>query len=199
MPAEECARGDDPVSHGEIPLINVTGIASYGTGFADAVFIQNNQNWQDVLSINRGAHAFKAGVTVQCGSGCPGAGALFHNTYARVVYGFNNVFDFARDDVFSESNIGFDPKTGKAAGPDFRPVFLNYGLFAQDDWKVTPRLTLNLGVRYSHFAQPTDRNNELTTFDPSLYSASLAPTVDKNGLILNNSAQKVANFRCSKP
>src|SRR5258706_10947285 len=47
------AWGSDPVSHGEIPLINVTGIASYGTGFSDAVFIQNNQNWQDVLSINR--------------------------------------------------------------------------------------------------------------------------------------------------
>ena len=153
------ARGDDPVSHGEIPLINVTGISSYGTGFADAIFIQNNQNWQDVLSMNRGAHAFKAGGTVQCGSGCPGAGALFHNTYARVVYGFNDVFDFARDNVFSESNIGFDPKTGKAAGPDFRPVFLNYGLFAQDDWKARKNLTISLGLRWEVYANPWDLDN----------------------------------------
>lgn len=35
--------------------------------------------------------------------------------------------------------------------------------YAEDDWKVTPRLTMNLGVRYSKFNQPTDANNQLTT------------------------------------
>ncbi len=153
------AWGSDPVSHGEIPLINVTGIASYGTGFSDAVFIQNNQQWQDVISINRGSHAFKTGGIVQCGSGCPGAGALFHATYGRTVYGFPSVFDFARDDPFSQSNIGFDPKTGKSSGPDFRPVFLNYGAFIQDDWKARSNLTLSLGLRWEVFANPWDKDN----------------------------------------
>ena len=153
------AYGADPVSHGEIPLINVTGIASYGTGFSDAIFIQNNQNWNEVLSINHGTHAFKVGGSYQCGSGCPGAGALFHNTYARVVYGFPSLYDFARDDPFSESGIGFDPKTGKAAGPDFRPVFINYGLFVQDDWKLRKNLTVSLGLRWEVYVNPSDKDN----------------------------------------
>jgi hypothetical protein len=153
------AWGDAPVSHGEVPLINVTGIASYGTGFSDAVFIQNNQQWQDVLSINRGSHAFKTGGIVQCGSGCPGAGALFHNTYTRVEYGFPSLFDFVRDDPFSESNIGFDPKTGEVTGPDFRPVYVNFGLFVQDDWKVRPNLTLSMGLRWEVYLNPWDKDD----------------------------------------
>lgn len=56
-------------------------------------------------------------------------------------------------------------------------------VFAQDDWKVTPRFTFNFGVRYSYFAQPTDNNHSLTTFDPSLYSSANAATIDTNGLL----------------
>ena len=160
--------GDAPVSHGEVPEIDVSGIASYGTGFSDAVFIQNNQNWRDVLSINRGSHAFKTGFIVQCGSGCPGAGALFHNTYTRVHYFFPSVFDFAKDDPLTESNIGFDPKTGKQTGPDFRPVYVNLGLFFQDDWKLRKNLTVSLGLRWEAYLNPWDKDN--------LYVSSTFPT-----------------------
>ncbi len=37
----------------------------------------------------------------------------------------------------------------------------------QDDWKVTPNLTLNLGLRYELFTTIKERNNELGTFDLS--------------------------------
>jgi len=30
------------------------------------------------------------------------------------------------------------------------------GFFAQDDWRVTPRLTLNLGIRYDIMTWPTE-------------------------------------------
>ena len=125
------AWGADPVSHGEIPLINVTGIASYGTGFSDATFIQNNQNWQDVLSINRGSHAFKVGASCSAVAAAP-APARYSTTPIHAWSTASTTFSISsRDDPLSESNIGFDPKTGKQTGPDFQAG-------VRELWRVLP-------------------------------------------------------------
>ena len=150
------AEGDARIGRGEIPLINVPGIESYGQGFSDAVFIQNNQQWRNVTTWNKGSHSFKFGGNYNCDSGCPGAGALFAAVWERPNYGFNSIWDFALDDPFSHGNIGFDPVTGDARGFDFRPRFTNMGIFFNDDWKVTPNLTVSWGLRWEAFFVPTD-------------------------------------------
>ena len=150
------AEGDAPIGRGEIPRINVPGIEGYGQGFSDAVFIQNNQQWRNVTTWNKGSHSFKFGGNYNCDSGCPGAGALFAAVWERPNYGFNNIFDFAADDPFSHNNIGFDPVTGESRGFDFRPRFTNMGIFFNDDWKVAPNLTVSWGLRWEAFFVPTD-------------------------------------------
>ena len=54
----------------------------------------------------------------------------------------------------------------------FRPATTNYqyGFFAQDNWKVTPKLTLNLGLRYDFTLPRTDRHNRQDWFDPNVTS-----------------------------
>jgi len=41
-----------------------------------------------------------------------------------------------------------------------------YFFFAQDDWKVTRKLTLNYGVRYEFATPPLERDNQLANYDP---------------------------------
>lgn len=45
------------------------------------------------------------------------------------------------------------------------PVQNQFGLYALDDWKITPKLTLNLGIRYDYVGTPYDRGGYWRTFD----------------------------------
>ena len=70
----------------------------------------------------------------------------------------------------------------------FREPYYNFHqteAYFQDDWKVTRRLTLNLGLRW--FFIPHVYGKNLSTFLPSQYSASQAPTVTPGGLVVANS------------
>ena len=50
-----------------------------------------------------------------------------------------------------------------------------YAAFAQDNWKVTPRLTLNIGLRYDVNLPRTERDNRMNWFDPNVVSPLVVP------------------------
>lgn len=65
-----------------------------------------------------------------------------------------------------------------------------YEGYAQDDIHVSPRLTVNLGMRYTYFSSGTSASLEgkskplpMLNFDPETYQASLAPTINSSGVI----------------
>jgi len=66
-------------------------------------------------------------------------------------------------------------------------------LYGQDDWRASRRLTLNLGVRYSYFGQPYDVGDELSNFDPALYSKLNAETIASTGSLCTIASQSTPN------
>lgn len=59
--------------------------------------------------------------------------------------------------------------------------------YVQDDWKATPKLTLNLGLRWFYFSQDTVSGDQVTNFAPSTFSPADAPQVTIGGNLVTNS------------
>jgi hypothetical protein len=55
-----------------------------------------------------------------------------------------------------------------------------YGVFAQDDWRINARLTLNLGARYEYYGSPTEKDNYIGHFDPNMNPAT-TPAIQEFG------------------
>ncbi|MDE1154708.1 MAG: TonB-dependent receptor [Acidobacteriaceae bacterium] len=101
-------------------------------------------------------------------------------------YGKNNVdadgvYGFRTDRTQGPNPYTFSSQTGSSfasfllgtgnygdIGSSQPPIYLttkHYGVYFQDDWRVTPKLTLNLGVRYDINTPYTERLNRLTQID----------------------------------
>jgi hypothetical protein len=165
-------RGDVDVgvAHPEIPNINVPGLTAYGMGFSGPTFIQTNGEWRNVLSWNRGKHAFKTGFNYTHDDGW-GSGAQFAGEYSRYFYRFTNLFDFALDNPVEESHYGFNPSTGEQISYNFLPVFTHWGAFVNDDWKVKSNLTLSLGLRYDLFGVPYEQHKPKGLFSRLVFGS----------------------------
>ena len=111
----------------------------------------------DSVSVTRGNHGIKFGGEVRWFQ----ENSEFAQ-FLKPMFIVEDIFDFADDEVFSV-NARVDPNTGRSAGTyrNFRQK--EFGFFIQDDWKVTSRLTLNLGLRYDNFRPLTEKNGLLST------------------------------------
>ncbi|HEV2276691.1 MAG TPA: TonB-dependent receptor [Acidobacteriaceae bacterium] len=63
-----------------------------------------------------------------------------------------------------------------------------YSFYAMDNWHLSPRLTLNLGLRYDALPHVYEKNNRVSTFNPRLYNAANAATFSSAGTICTSAA-----------
>ena len=116
------------------------------------------KRWQfiDNISYTRGAHSMKFGADLNFDRIFNFFPGLFSGQYT-----FNSYALFASNTPSSYTqNFPGAGTSGGTTHPDLK----DYGFFGQDDWRVNPKLTLNLGLRYDYqkLAAPTVNNPSAT-------------------------------------
>ncbi|HEV3217109.1 MAG TPA: carboxypeptidase-like regulatory domain-containing protein [Vicinamibacterales bacterium] len=158
------------------------------------------QNTKDLaLSITKlwGSHTFKAGYQSQDSLKLQNLGTV--DTGVLPVEGavsFANDSNNPLDTGFGFSNaaIGvFQTFQQQNAMYEGRYVYHNKDFFLQDNWKMTDRLTLDYGMRFTHHGQQYDQLQQASNFFPNLWSSSVAPLLYTPGCSINANPCPSAN------
>jgi hypothetical protein len=140
------APPSDPIG----PSVSIAGVASFGT-LSGSPTRRLNRMYQllDSVLYQAGRHSLRAGIDV-----------LFNNDTITFPRSFRGSYTFSSLANFLTGNYsGFAQTFGNPVVSQTNP---NIGIFAQDEWHLGSKLTLNLGVRYDlQWLAPvvTDTNN----------------------------------------
>jgi hypothetical protein len=158
----------NPVIAGGLPSIGITGFSGFGRQ-------STNPQWQDPALIEpkfnftwvKGTHSMKFGYEYEHiwmavndnnplygsftfgGGYANGGGSTVTDTYwADFLFGATNAYSLAN---FYEAHLTQNV----------------HNLYAQDDWKVMPKLTLNVGLRWEYGSPYAELYNRVSNFDPA--------------------------------
>src|SRR6266404_4296883 len=136
----------------------------------DQASVGNTYHFADTVAYSRGRHTFRGGFEYRRYQI-----NLFNNFASRGFLAYNTFVDLLKGSTTL-------PGQPTVSGP--LQAFVGTGItdrgfrardaagYYQDDWKITRRLTLNLGVRYDYLGPSVDVRDRLGNFDPSLLDAT---------------------------
>jgi hypothetical protein len=154
-----------------------------GSGYAalwnEAPFL-NNQDlyvFKDDYTKVFGTHFVKVGALASFNKkneDTDGNGSSQHSRFwgsaGLTPNGFNGTGNLLADFLLRDMTWGFsEANTSRSAQQRWRDV----EIYAADSWQVSPRLTVDFGVRYSLFYNPYASDDSITNFVPSLFNPAL--------------------------
>lgn len=188
---------------GLLPSVSFATAANVGFQFGTSTNFQRSAfpderttQFVDTLTTILGKHTLKTGFDIKLTNDFI---SNLRSEYGS--YSYNSIQDFITDYTTAVNGLSSRCVTGTGATARFIPCFgtfqqsfglrdytlktPDYAFFVQDDWRITPRLTLNLGLRYDYqkFPDPQFPNtlvptlNTLTATIPQRYSQSEANAI----------------------
>ena len=152
------------------------GTPADGTRIYD---LQTTYTIADTLTLSKGKHSIRAGVELRRhhldGDLREGQNRRhnFRSWFDFLTVGYRNPSDGNRARQISDSSITY----GETAR-NYRMTDLN--AYVAEDWRISPKLTLNLGVRWEYFGFPWEKNGMLAVFD---FPAALATGLVQDGFV----------------
>lgn len=156
----------NPLNFG-LPEIDIGNFTQLGNASGWPLFTTPNRTYQisDGVSYIRGSHTLRFGGEIRRGStdnirNRTGKGRV------EFLFGGNT---FGGSTALEDFLAGFPDKGKIFVGDSERKVhFWSYAWYVADDWRVTPRLTVNLGLRYELNTVIKEEHNLLGNFDPNV-------------------------------
>lgn len=138
----------DPAVNGQAGLISVVGLPLLGQFRHRSVTSFHTFTAADDITFLRGAHMIKTGFVYRL--------IQANNELDR---NFNGTLVFPSVDAFLAGQPVSYTRAIGASRLDMRAR--EAGLYWQDDWRILPALTLNLGLRYEYFTVPSEKYNRI--------------------------------------
>jgi hypothetical protein len=152
------------------PFFNLSGYSPVGGAITGPrTSVQNTFEVSDTMSVSRGAHLFRFG-----GDFVRNQFNLFQSVAPNGFFVFAS--SFPTNDAFANLLLGVPVLFYQGLG-DFQRGVRHWGVsaFGTDEWRLNPRLTLNLGMRYEIINPNTEIHDRLNAFVPGQQS-TVVPT-----------------------
>lgn len=160
-----------------LSTIAVSGLFNLGGSFLTPLrMATTNWNLSEKLIWSRGRHTLRLGFDFAHEMGSSG-----YLVFGRGMYTFLNLTTStavgpAGGNAYASFLLGAPFQVSR---DDFPPgmvglISSRYGLYAQDDFRVTPRLTINIGARYDVMPYAREKYNRLSNFDPATRTMLIA-------------------------
>jgi Carboxypeptidase regulatory-like domain/TonB dependent receptor len=149
-------------------------------------FLSNNFHGADAVTVVKGNSTYKFGGDYRVRQNSNYDGGRNNGTKGNYQYGttdsgfvagnYNGIGPNDTGSSLANFLLGYEPGfvgRGDPGGPYFQSS-KEMAFFVQDDWKATPDLTLNLGLRYDIFTAPTERYDRQGNFNPATKTIQMA-------------------------